>query len=541
MTARRATSVVGSALRRGAPTRRDVIRAISVGALAQLCGVALVGGATGLLAWSATRPGLAAVAGLLIAVELVAFLRAPLRHAERVDAHDLGLDGLSGWRTWLLDGVATWTPSRLGAARAGDLLARCLEDADRLQDLWVRILVPAVSSLAALVLAGCLLAFAVPAAGLAVLLATVVVVTSSWASSSHVAQLGVDEATIRGSIASRVVEFTHGAAALELLGADAMHVATTASLVHRADELAARRAAIISALGVLASACTAISFFAAVAAVPLPSTHPWLGCGVVLAVLACGELLASLPASLESLGPVAGAAVRVGDLADPVVSGTEPAVRGPLVLDRVDVAAAADEPVIIAAVDIVAASGAPVAVGGPSGSGKSALLATAACLEPCRSGRVTLGDVDVDKLEEGSLRGRVAWLPTEPGLLAGRVRDVLDLGRGLPDDVLAAALDTVGMAAPLADRGGLEAVVGERGHDLSSGERRRLALARLLAGRPDVYVLDEPTAGLDDASAAAVMAALDATGAAVLVASHDDRVAAWATTSMTIVGERLSR
>ena len=145
-----ATGPLVVALGRGAPTRRVVVRAVAFGALARLAGVALVGGAGGLLTWSAARPGLASVGGLLIAVELVAFLRAPLRHAERVASHDLGLDGLAGWRTWLLDSVATWAPSRLAAARSGDLLARCVEDADQLQDLWVRVLVPAVSSLVAL-------------------------------------------------------------------------------------------------------------------------------------------------------------------------------------------------------------------------------------------------------------------------------------------------------------------------------------------------------------------------------------------------------
>ncbi|HEV3327838.1 MAG TPA: hypothetical protein VGZ33_00435, partial [Acidimicrobiales bacterium] len=212
----RAADAMSVAAARGAPSRRVVARAVVAGATAQLASVALVGGATGLLVWSAMRPGLGTVAGLLLAVEVVAFLRAPLRHAERLAAHDLGLGGLAGWRTWLLDSVATWSPSRLAAARAGDLLARCLEDTDRLQDLWVRAVVPAASTVAALLLAAVLLAIAVPVAGAAVALGTSLVAWATWARARRVVELGVAESALRGAIAARAVELAHGATALRL-------------------------------------------------------------------------------------------------------------------------------------------------------------------------------------------------------------------------------------------------------------------------------------------------------------------------------------
>jgi ABC-type transport system involved in cytochrome bd biosynthesis fused ATPase/permease subunit len=531
---RRPAAVLAAALRRGAPPRRTVARAIGVGALAQLAGVALVGGATALLTWSASRPGLSAVAGLLVAVEVVAFLRAPLRHAERVSAHDLGLGGLSGWRTWLLDSVSTWSPSRLGAARSGDLLARCLGDADRLQDLWVRVLVPASSSLLALVVASALLAIAVPAAGVAVLVASAAVAAATWLWADTVARHGIAEAELRGTIAARVVELAHRAESLSLLGATAHHKATTLALVRRCDELAARRRSIVAALGVIAALCAAGAVVAAAAAVRIPTSSPALSAGVLLATLACGELLAAIPSALEPLGTVAGAAARLGTLEHPVPTGTTDASRGPLSLEHVDVAAAPGAAVLLHEVAITVPVGAEICVVGPTGSGKSSLLAVAARLEPPRAGRVTLAEVDVDELDEASLRRAVGWLPTHPGLLDGRVRDVLDLGRGHSDGSLLSALERVGLGSVLAPRGGLEAVIGARGDGLSAGELRRLALARLLAGEPDLYLLDEPTAGLDDTSCALVLAALDASGAGVLVATHDERVESWATTTRTI-------
>jgi ATP-binding cassette, subfamily C, bacterial CydC len=530
----RAADALKAAGTRGAPSRRVVVRAVVAGAAAQLAAVALVGGATGLLVWSSMRPGLGTVAGLLLAVELVAFLRAPLRHAERLAAHDLGLGGLAGWRTWLLDSVATWSPSRLAAARAGDLLARCLEDTDQLQDLWVRAVVPAASTVAALLGAAILLAIAVPVAGGAVALGTAIVAWVTWMRARRVAELGVAESALRGAVAARTVELTHGATALRLAGADADHVATTLELVTRADRLMARRDGVIAQLGLVASVIASGVLFAAVAGVALPTAHPAVAAAVVLATIACGELLTGIPLALDSLGEVAGAAERLGSLATPRRPGASDAPAGALKLDGVDVAAAALGPVLLASVTLHVAPEQTVAVLGPTGSGKSSLLAVAAGLEDARDGTVTLGDLELATLEEHSLRRRIGWLPSHPSLLEGTVRDVLDVGRGLDDATLADALGHVGLTATLEGRGGLDAVVGPRGEGLSVGERRRLALARLLAGHPDVLVLDEPTAGLDETSSRESLDAVASSGAGVLLATHDARAAEWAATRRVV-------
>lgn len=528
MTAAVPSDAIRAAAARGAPPRGALIRAVAWGAVGRLAGVALVGTATALLTWASMRPGLGRVAGLLVLVELIAFLRAPIRHTERICAHDLGLSGLGGWRTWLLSSVATWSPSRLADARAGDLLTRCLEDADSLQDLWVRVVVPWLASLAALAVAACVLGVLVPAVGIALAFVTIGLGSLCWWRAKHVCALGAEEAALRGGAAARGVEFAHGADALVLLGADAQHIAGTTSLIAKADAMAARRDAIVSVLEVAASVATGIVLVTAVAVVRLPTSAPALPAGVVLAILACGELLATFPAALEGASAVAGAAGRLSSLSSPRHWGTRAATRGALGLDKVDVAAAAETPVLIGDVDLVVKPSGSVAVIGPTGSGKSSLLAVAAGLEAPAAGRVTIDAIGFDELDEASLRARLGWLSASPALLEGRVKDVVAMGRPIDDVEVQRAIDAVGLGGVLAARGGLDAVIGSRGDDLSSGERRRLALARVLASHGDLYVLDEPTAGLDDEAARMVLDAIDASGAGVLVASHDPRVAAWA-------------
>ena len=91
---------------------------------------------------AALRPGLSALVGILAAVEVLAFLRGPLRYAERLVGHDAALRALTRWRLWLYDCLTPRVPAALAGWRSGDLLARAIDDVDALQDLYLRTLLP---------------------------------------------------------------------------------------------------------------------------------------------------------------------------------------------------------------------------------------------------------------------------------------------------------------------------------------------------------------------------------------------------------------
>jgi ABC-type transport system involved in cytochrome bd biosynthesis fused ATPase/permease subunit len=538
-------SILRTVAERGAPSRRRLIRAVAAGAGAQIAGIVLVGAATALLCWSSQRPGLGAVAGILILVELVAFLRPPLRHTERVASHDLGLEGLAGWRRWLLDAVATWSPGRLAAARTGDLLTRCIDDTDRLQDYWVRADVPFRSTAVAIGVGAVALALLEVAAGAAILAAAALTLGLLRIVRERALRCAVDEAAHRGRAASISVELAHGAAALELLGAAGRLAAESDAAAAAAREARRTRERIIARLHIAVALLAGLVVIAAVSGRHaigwgFAVGHPAGIAGVVVAALAATSLLDGWVQDLDASCDVFGAAVRLAGLEEPLPAGTATAIAGPLRLDSVDVAAAQDGPTLLRGVSLVVAPGASIALAGPSGEGKSSLLAIAARLEPVRAGSVTLAGLTLSSLEEDSLRRQVGWLPAVPSLLEGRIRDIVDLGRGFDDEAILAVLDHVGLASVLAPRGGLDAVVGSRGLGLSGGERRRLALARLLIARPGLLLLDEPTAGADEQTGAGVLAAIDATGAASLVATHDDDVVRWADVTCWVAEGRVS-
>ncbi|TDC43695.1 ABC transporter ATP-binding protein [Micromonospora sp. KC213] len=157
-------------------------------------------------------------------------------------------------------------------------------------------------------------------------------------------------------------------------------------------------------------------------------------------------------------------------------------------------------------------AGKTVALVGPTGAGKSTVTALAVRLVDPRAGRVTLDGVDVRELRADALASNVALVAQVPFVFDDTVRANISLDRpGIDDDDVWAALrlaEADGFVAALPE--GLDTMVGERGTSLSGGQRQRLTLARALAGRPRLLVLDDATSAVDPRVEAAILAGLRA-------------------------------
>jgi len=187
--------------------------------------------------------------------------------------------------------------------------------------------------------------------------------------------------------------------------------------------------------------------------------------------------------------------------------------------------------------------GETVALVGPSGGGKSTLVSLLLRFEDPSSGRILVGEHDLATLDPVAWRRSIALVPQRPTLFRGTVADNIRLGDASASD------DRVRRAAELAgaDRfvselsHGYGTLVGEGGRGLSTGERRRIALARAFLRDAPVVVLDEPTADLDPESAALVAEAIDVLrkGRTVLLVAHRLELAARADRIVRLEGGRI--
>jgi ABC-type multidrug transport system fused ATPase/permease subunit len=168
--------------------------------------------------------------------------------------------------------------------------------------------------------------------------------------------------------------------------------------------------------------------------------------------------------------------------------------------------------------------GMKVGLAGPSGSGKSTVAKLLLRLHECSEGTVLIGDRPITGIDPGEIRQLIGVLCQDYTLFDIEVGENIRLGRQEASDTMVrdaasrACADGFVSALPV----GYSTTLGEAASKLSVGERRRIAIARLLLKDPEVIVLDEPFTALDPASAAAVRMALDdlSRGRTTILISH---------------------
>jgi ATP-binding cassette, subfamily C, bacterial CydD len=322
-------------------------------------------------------------------------------------------------------------------------------------------------------------------------------------------------------LSTHFLDVVRGLPTLRAFGRADDEAATIAEVSERYREatMATLRVSFLSGSVLELAATIGVALVAVTAGVRLVAGSLGLEAGLAVIVLAPELYLPFRKLGAEYHASADGLAVadRLFALLDaPAVVGTggtlpvpSPA-RATVSLERVSFSYPARSGPVLEGFDLRLSPGETVALVGESGAGKSTVAALLLGLLSPTGGRITVGGVDLSECALDAWRRHLAWVPQHPTLLRATVADNIRLGdaAATEHDVVRAArlaaADEFVRALPL----GYATVVGDGERLVSTGERRRIALARAFARDAPLVILDEPTADLDPDSAAAVAGAI---------------------------------
>jgi ATP-binding cassette subfamily B protein len=244
--------------------------------------------------------------------------------------------------------------------------------------------------------------------------------------------------------------------------------------------------------------------------------------------------------SADRISEVLGTESSVRPPLRPVSRAAGRAARGELEMHDVGFAYPGAEQPVLSDVSFTARAGQTTAIIGATGSGKTTLVNLMPRLFDATSGSVRIDGVDVRELHPDLLWGHIGLVPQKPYLFSGTVRSNLLYGK--PD----ATEDELWQALAIAQaedfvremEGGLDAPISQGGTNVSGGQRQRLAIARALVKRPELYIFDDSFSSLDTATDARLRLALKQNTAGATMVIIGQRVSSIADADQILVLDR---
>jgi thiol reductant ABC exporter CydD subunit len=445
-------------------------------------------------------------------------------------------------------------PAALDGARSGELATAAVAGADALETTFARYL-PQVVLAVVVPPAVLVLVASVDLVAAAIMLVTLPLVPLfMWLVGRHTERQTRERWQALSLLSTHFLDVVRGLPTLRAFnrGTEQAERIAEVSDSYRKTTMSMLRVAFLSGTILELAATLAIALVAVTVGVRLVDGGVGFEAALTVLVLT-PELylpLRNVAAQFHASSEGAAVAARLLDLVDepsPARSGSlvppSPA-RAPVRLEAVSFAYPTRAGLVLDRLELELRPGETVALVGASGQGKSTVAALLLGLLEPSGGRITVGGVELGDCDPAAWRSQVAWVPQRPTLFRGSIADNIRLGDAAADDsrVRAAAVSAGADAFIRGLPAGYETVVGDGGRTLSTGQRRRIALARAFLRDASLVVLDEPTADLDPASAGLVREAVERLrgGRTVLLIAHEEGLVEHADRAVKLVGGRIS-
>ena len=529
-------------------TLLEFLPVLLVSLMALFTGLALLGASAWLVASAALMPPLYTLALGITTVRACGIGRAVFRYGERYLSHRMAFRILTEIRTSFYDRAAKVLPLRSGPARQGEFLHDLLTGADELRDFYVRALLPiaAIGTITALttwLLAGVigLWALALPALYLARLVLSCAsrktgeemqrTRDAAYRSALLDAAGGADELICAGCspalkrLAGPADRLLHGS--LQLARSDAKRNAAE-NLLDTTVLMALLALLILRVTqGALRGIDLCVYFLVLQTLLVEFRTLPEAVRQGRRSLLAARFLPERQIDETAATDEKAGEPERIPAPAQASSRDADAASQTPL-LEAQDLSFSYREGQgVLQGLSFRIARGQHTAIVGASGAGKTTLAELLLGVWPPDSGTLRLCGTPYHELPQGAIQQTIAALPQGSVLFAGSIRE--NFARYRPackeEDIRAALRDAQLSEIVAALPQGIDTPLGEDACFLSGGQRNRLLSAIAIAGREPIVLLDEPTCGLDQKTAAALMAALftrvQETGQTLLTITHE--------------------
>ena len=462
---------------------------------------------------------------LLPAAEIraLAIIRTLGRYAERVVTHEATFRVLAEIRCWFFAKLIPLAPGRLAMLRSTELLTGITQDIDALDGIYLRLLTPLLiafftGSLAVLFIAN----YSVLVSVFVFMMLLISAVLIPWIFNRLGGQGAKDIVSQYSQFKTNQVELLQGLAEISAFNAYARYkqqlmavsekILATQRHNNHLNALSSSVTALLSQITLLITMVIAATLFAQG---EMTGAVLVMICFVVMAVF---EIITPLPLALQMMAKIQSSAAKIKAIAELPSTILEPATpqsitnsKANITLNAVSFKYSEQSDWVLNNIHLKIQPGDKIAIIGDSGAGKSTLLQLIMRFFDPQQGVIEYADIDYKQFNSNDLLKQFSILSQHTQLFSGTIKDNLLIGnitasdREIQQAIKLAGLSQMIKQLPL----GIDTWIGENGANVSGGEARRIALARVYLKNTPVLILDEPTEGLDSTTENEVLDALD--------------------------------